>query len=112
MAALHLIKDFDPDFNDNVKPCMESLLNDTMSPTALKATTVQEPKDRTETYCKELGTELVMKIINASIADYHQKDCLIHSDSHCGNILVEAKPSIDKVSRSLLLVWSHTPLDF
>ena len=33
--------------------------------------------------------------MNACKADYHKKDCLVHSDSHVFNILAESKPSID-----------------
>ena len=33
--------------------------------------------------------------MNVCIADYHKKDCLVHSDSHVFNILAESKPSID-----------------
>ena len=37
------------------------------------------------------------KIINAIIANYHKRDCLIHSDAHTFNVLVEAKPSIEEL---------------
>lgn len=96
LAALHLIQDFDPNFNETVKPCMESLLHDTMKLTARAAADkTKSPKDRTGTLCQEWGEELVMKIVDANIADYHKRDCLIHSDSHVFNTLVEAKPSIE-----------------
>lgn len=96
VAALHIIEDFDPDFNQQVKPCMENLLEH-MKSVAREASKTQDPKDRTEAYCATLGEDVVMNIINANIANYHQRDCLIHSDCHAFNILVEAKPSIEEL---------------
>lgn len=37
----------------------------------------------------------MLKIIYLNLADYNTRDCLIHSDSHVFNIIVEAKPSIE-----------------
>jgi len=82
LAALHLIKDFDPSFNETVKPCMEALLENTMKKSAMEASKLDNPSDRTEAYCTSLGEEVMLKIMNASIADYHKRDCLIHADSH------------------------------
>ena len=96
VAALHTIEDFDPDFNQQVKPCMENLLEH-MKSVAREASKSQDPKDRTESYCATLGEGVVMNIINALTANYHQRDCLIHSDCHAFNILVEAKPSIEEL---------------
>jgi len=95
LASLHTIQDFDPSFNETVKPCMENLFSGTFLPVSQAASKSDNPKDRTEGYCKELGEEKVLKIVNASIEDYHKRDCLIHSDSHAFNTLVEAKPSIE-----------------
>lgn len=97
LATLHTIQDFDPSFNETVKPCMENLFSGTMLPVAQAASKSEKPKDRTEGYCKELGEEKILKIVNASIEDYHKRDCLIHSDSHAFNTLVEAKPAIEKL---------------
>ena len=100
LAELHLITDFDPNFNENVKPCMQSMLDNTMKPPAVEASRkTTNPKDRTETYCSSLGEELVTKIMDASISNYHQRDCLIHSDSHVFNTLVETKPSIEHLEQ-------------
>ena len=98
VATLHTIADFDPDFNEQVKPCMESLLAH-MKDVAREASNSVVPKDRTELYCSTLGEKVVMKIVDANIANYHQRDCLIHSDCHAFNILVEAKPSIEKLEQ-------------
>ena len=95
-AALHTIKDFDPSFNETVKPCMLNLLVETVKPMAQAASKSDNPKDRTEGYCTELGEQL-MKIMTASIDDYNKQECLIHADAHVFNMLVEAKPSVEKL---------------
>ena len=56
-----------------------------------------DPKDCTEAYCKSLGEDVVLKIMDANIANYGRRDCLIHSDSHVFNILVEGKPSAEQL---------------
>ena len=61
---------------------MESLLENTMKKSAMEASKLDNPQDRTEVYCTSLGEEVMLKIMNASIADYHKRDCLIHADSH------------------------------
>lgn len=96
LAKLHNIKEFDPDFNELVKPCMLNLFEQ-MKHIAQEASNTTNPKDRTEAYCASLGEDIVMKIIEANIANYHQRDCLLHSDSHAFNTLVEAKPSIEEL---------------
>lgn len=95
LATLH-VADFDPDFNEQVKPCMLSLF-DQMIEYVRKTCEEMKPKDRTETHMVVLGTDAMMKVLKANLADYHNRDCLIHSDSHVFNIIVEAKPSIDKL---------------
>jgi len=90
---------FDPSFNETVKPCMEALLENTMKKSAMEASKLDNPTDRIEAYCTSLGEEVMLKIMNASIADYHKRDCLIHADSHVFNTLVEAKPSIEHLER-------------
>jgi thiamine kinase-like enzyme len=95
LATLHTM-DFEPNFNEQVKPCMLSLFDQML---AYVKTTCEEmkPKDRTEKQLVILGTELAMEIANANLADYNTPDCLIHSDSHVFNIICEAKPSIEKL---------------
>lgn len=96
LATLHAIKDFDPDFNEQVKSCVEGVIE-------LAKNRVQEmcdtthPKDRTEGYCVVLGADVLMKVMNDNHTDYHKRECLVHSDCHVFNILVEAKPSIEKL---------------
>jgi len=96
LVDLHNIKDFDPNFNQNVKPCMENLLENMK--TALEmASKPLNPEDRTGAFCVSLGKDGLNKIAEAVIANYHKRDCLVHSDSHVFNVSVEAKPSIDNM---------------
>ena len=66
---------------------------------ACEAIDGKDPKDRTEAFCRELGTKNVGNFINGCIINYHQRDCLVHSDSHVFNLLVEAKPSIEELEQ-------------
>ena len=88
-AILHNIKDFDDDFNQQVKPAMVGLLQFVKS-TVGEVCSKETPKDRTEEYCKEVGKEALQKILQANIDNLDQRDCLIHSDAHVFNILVES----------------------
>lgn len=92
-ATLHSFENFDPDFNENVKPCMENLFK-LMKSRTIEACTTEKSQNRTQAFCRDLGEDLVMKFINANITNYHKRGCLVHSDFHVFNLLVEAKPSI------------------
>ncbi|KAL3800858.1 hypothetical protein HJC23_001695 [Cyclotella cryptica] len=96
LAKLHTIKEFDPNFNVNVKPCMENVLEQ-MRVFVREACTTEDPKNRTERYCVEVGANTLGKVVDGIISNYHQRDCLIHSDSHVFNILVEPKPSVEEL---------------
>jgi aminoglycoside phosphotransferase (APT) family kinase protein len=95
LATLHTI-DFDPDFNEQVKPCMLSLFDQMIAYVKITCEELK-PKDRTEKHMVILGSELMLKTVEANLADYSTRDCLIHSDSHAFNIIVEAKPSIEEL---------------
>ncbi len=43
------------------------------------------------------GSELMNTIVEGNLADYNTRDCLIHSDAHVFNIIVEGKPSIEEL---------------
>ena len=96
LATLHNIKGFDPTFNEQVKPAMVGLLG-FVKQTAEGVCDKTETKDRTEGYCQELGKEKLMQILQANINNLDTQDCLIHSDAHVFNILVEPKPDISKL---------------
>lgn len=59
-----------------------------------RACAKEDPKNRTEKNCTEVGADTLGKAVDGIISNYHKRDCLIHSDSHVFNILVEPKPSI------------------
>ena len=92
LAALHSIDNYDPSFNEQIKPFMSTqykLLEDAIQD---KARTSEPPQDRVEKICAMIGEDILMKILDANHKDFYRRDCLIHSDSHSFNILVEAKP--------------------
>lgn len=91
-VALHNIKDFDPDFNSNVQPCMENIFEQ-MRNAIIDYCSNKNPQNRTQAYCVSVGSK-VSEVIDKMICDYHKRDCLIHSDAHAFNILVESKPSV------------------
>jgi hypothetical protein len=98
LAALHNIKEFEPDLNSIIKPHMEKMLHH-MKDVARNACKCEYPNDRTEEYCAILGENRLMTILNANITSLGKRDCLIHGDSHVFNILVEAKPSINELDK-------------
>ena len=99
LATLHNITDYDPEFNDQVKPAMVGLLS-FVKQSAEAACDKETPKDRTEGYCKfEIGKEKLLQVLQANIDNLDQRDRLIHSDAHVFNILVESKPSIEELEQ-------------
>ena len=93
LATPNNIKGFNPEFNELVKPCLENLFEH-MKAVTRAASQTKDPSDREEAYCASLGEDVMIKIMDANLANYRQRDCIIHSDSHVFNILVETKPSI------------------
>jgi hypothetical protein len=96
LATLNGIKDFDPDFNELVKPCIDSI-DEHMKDVARAASRTEHPSNRTEAFCASLGEDVTMKIMDAYASKFNQRECLCHTDSHVFNILVEAKPSIEEL---------------
>eukprot|EP00804_Cyclotella_cryptica_P027295 CCRYP_014385-RA/>CCRYP_014385-RA protein AED:0.39 eAED:-0.67 QI:0/0/0/1/0/0/2/0/468 len=91
-AAPHSIHDFAPNFNSNVQPCMENIFEQ-MRSAIVDYCSSRNPQTRTQAYCVSVGNK-VAEVIEEMIRDYHRQDCLIHSDAHAFNILVESKPSV------------------
>jgi thiamine kinase-like enzyme len=91
--------DFDPMFNDNVRPCMRTIFQ--LAKTVLEGLAVAEgkPPDKAAAYCQELGKERVGRLINGLDEHYMRREALIHSDPHVFNILVERKPSVAKLAK-------------
>ncbi|KAL9188409.1 hypothetical protein ACHAXT_006787 [Thalassiosira profunda] len=94
LATLHNIEGFDPDFNAQVNDCVWNMFEQ-MKEGARERCNVQSPKDRTEAYCASLDEEALLGTIDAMVENCAQGDCLIHSDAHVFNTLVEGKPSVD-----------------
>lgn len=92
LASLHTMQ-FDPNFNDEIMPFRESMLEGIKSILTEMASNT-EPKNRTETYCSMLGKDVVNRIIDITAADDKKRECLQHRDPHTFNLLVEAKPAI------------------
>jgi hypothetical protein len=55
------------------------------------------PTNRTERYMAEMGNIMTKLVQNQQFEYSNNRDCLQHGDSHVFNILVEAKPSIEKL---------------
>lgn len=98
LAALHNIKGFDPEFNEQVQSVQSGVLH-VLKKTIRDVCQKERPKDRTEAYCHEVGAEVLMKVLQANIDNLDRKDCLIHGDVHVFNILVEATPSIEALEQ-------------
>lgn len=94
LAALHSIDNYDPSFNEQIKPFMDTQfkhLKDAIQEKA-RTTSSEPPQDRVEKICAMIGEDTLMKILDDNHKDFYSGDCVIHSDSHTFNILVEAKP--------------------
>lgn len=92
LAVINSMTDYDPHFNEQAKSYMDAALKQLRSSIedlCLKC----KPQDRTENYCSMMGTDIILKMIDANYIDFNRSDCLVHSDSHAFNILVEAKPN-------------------
>ena len=100
LAAIHTIPDIDPNHNEQAKVFVVGMMGalvDYVKETSC-GTSSTPPKDRTEKYMLDVGSEIMIKITKDQQFDYRNKrDCLQHGDSHVFNILVEAKPSIEKL---------------
>ena len=93
LASLHTMK-FDPDFNDEIMPFRESMLEGIRSVLNEMASNT-EPKNRTEAYCSMLGKDVVNRLNDIAAADDKKRECLQHRDPHTFNLLVEARPSVE-----------------
>ncbi len=62
---------------------------------------VEAPKvtDKFVAICKEFGMEKLSLICQNMEKSYLTQECLIHSDSHVFNVLVEKKPSIETLQQ-------------
>lgn len=97
IANLHTIESFDPEFNAQVKSSIIGLL-EFVKQSSMEAAKKETPDNRTEAYMAEVGADVIFDILNDNIQDFQlTRDCLIHNDFHVFNILVEKKPSVEKL---------------
>lgn len=95
LATLNLMpfdEQFGPDFNDSIRPSVETIFPLASSLVAEHIAT-KESADACVAYLKEMGQERFDEIMNKSHGNFMTRDCLTHGDTQCFNILVEQKPS-------------------
>jgi len=98
LALLHC-SDFDPEFNNNVRPCMRTIFPAMKEKLQELVALPEGEGGRVAELAKSYGGDVCDLIIDANLANYEDRDCLVHSDSHAFNILVEAKPEVSTLER-------------
>lgn len=88
IAPLHLRTDYDPDFNDTVRPCMESIFPVLKQLFADKLT--GDDPDAVTPLAQSIGQTAFDAMIDRNVASYHSREALVHHDLHAFNILCEA----------------------
>jgi hypothetical protein len=90
--------DFDPSFNES---CRQPFLSSFPILTTILGQYVEAPEvtDKCVAICKEFGLEKLSLICQNMEKSYLTQECLIHSDSHVFNVLVEKKPSIETLQQ-------------
>ena len=98
LAALHSMKDFDPNHNIDIKPFIQDLVNilEEIFDGMMKEEDGDDV-DRPTKLGKSMGKEILDKIISTYRKKLDDRDCIVHGDCHVFNMLVEAKPSIEKL---------------
>jgi len=98
LALLHLA-DFDPEFNTNVRPCMLTLFP-AMSAKLRELNSLPAGEGgRVAVLAKSYGQDLCDEIVDRNVANYNDRNCLVHSDPQAFNILVERKPDASSPER-------------
>jgi aminoglycoside phosphotransferase (APT) family kinase protein len=100
LAALHSVKEVDPNFNAAMKPFFQDLTSIT---TGIFGSFFsdeinemeEEDMDRPTRLARLFGKATLDKISTQYCQDIEETDCIIHGDSHVFNMLVGAKPSIE-----------------
>jgi hypothetical protein len=97
-ATLNCTTDFDPMFNDGVRACMLNFFQ-ASKVTFAEAMSTPEPTDQCVALMKEIGQEGWDTIVDNTEKEYMTREGLVHHDSHMFNILVEKKPSAEKLQK-------------
>jgi len=97
LAKLHCL-DFDPDFNTSVRDCVQTIFPVMTERTRFLYNPEIEP-NRVSKFVRELGQETCDLIFENCMKSLDARECLIHSDSHVFNILVEKKPNVSALEQ-------------
>lgn len=98
LAALNLAPfddGIDITFNDNIFPCIKSMSSVIKSNFGQKMETSDSTMDPCIAHMKTMGQEKFDMIVDESVENLREQQCLNHSDCHCFNLLVERKPNVD-----------------
>jgi hypothetical protein len=104
LAALHSVKEVDPNFNAAMKPFFQDLISITTGIfdsffsgefNEMK----EEDLDRPSRLARSFGKVTLDKISTQYSQDVEETDCMIHGDSHVFNMLVGANPSIETLEK-------------
>lgn len=111
LSRLHLVDDFDPDFGPALDPEAEEATKsylDKLPDDLCKS----ERQDRVGTLAREMGKDALAHMFDTYLRYAEIKDCLIHGDLHCLNILGASKPSIsdelddcDSLGEAVIIDW-------
>lgn len=97
LAILNLApfdNEFGPDFNDNARPCMQSLYP-LSSQLVAQCIGSDASIDSCVSYLKAIGQDKFDQMMATLAESYVTRECINHSDPHPFNILVEPKPNPD-----------------
>jgi hypothetical protein len=97
-ATLNCATDFDPMFNDGVRGCMLNMFPQCKK-TFAEAISTSEPADQCVALMKEIGQEAYDSMVDNMTKEYTTREGLVHHDSHMFNMLVEKKPSTEKLQK-------------
>jgi hypothetical protein len=90
----------DPDWNDNVRPCMKSMFPLLKIIFGHLLSVPDQAADTCIAMLKELGQEELDKMMDAMFEEYMGvREVLCHNDFHQFNLLVENKPSIQELEK-------------
>ena len=97
LLTLHTVDDFDPTFNDNARPCLVSLFPQFKDIFAAMIASyhagTSDPHDASIPFAVHtIGQDQYNRMMDRMEHDYmHTRDCLIHNDTICVNLLVERR---------------------
>ena len=115
IATLNCVDVMDPNFNDNVRPCLVSLFPQlkTIFQESIESYNIDDNHNGTETTSNNTHDESILYAIENDITSnefnlmmdameneyVNERNVLIHNDTHVFNLLVEKKPSISTLER-------------